>query len=34
VVAVPETSTWVMGLLALGTVLFIVRRSSLVKASI
>lgn len=28
VVAVPETSTWVMGLLALGAVLFVVRRST------
>jgi len=25
--AVPETSTWVMGFLALGTVVFMVRRS-------
>ena len=33
-VAVPETNTWVMGLLALGTVVFIVRRSSPVKAPI
>lgn len=32
VVAVPETSTWMMGLLALGAVTLIVRRRSLTKA--
>jgi len=34
VAAVPETSTWVMGFLALGAVAFMVRRSSLVKAAV
>ena len=32
VAAVPETSTWVMGFLALGAVVFMVRRSSKLSA--